>query len=66
MEAIRYGLATASAASITAADFYLGAWLERFDTEDGVSDPRGLALLMGLTRSNSTASEANLGKLTIK
>jgi hypothetical protein len=66
VEEILYGRATASAASITTADFYLGAWLERFDTEDGVSDPRGLALLMGLTRSNSADPEANLGKLTIK
>ena len=66
VEEILYGLATASTASITTADFYLGAWLERFDTEDSVSDPRGLALLMGLTRSNSAAPETNLGKLTIK
>lgn len=66
-EEILYGQALASNAVITSADFFLGGWLERFDTENGVSDPRGLALLMGLNRSNSESAEQNtIGKLVIK
>lgn len=66
VEEILYGKALASSAPINVADLYIGAWLERFDTEDGVSDPRGLALVMGSTRTNSSAPESGLGKLVIK
>jgi hypothetical protein len=62
-EEILYGLASASASSVASADLVIGAWLERFDTNDGVSDPRGLALLMGLARSNDEAE--TLGTLTL-
>jgi hypothetical protein len=63
-EEILYGLASASASSVTSADLVIGGWLERFDINDGVSDARGLALLMGLNRSNE--EEKSLGFLTIK
>jgi hypothetical protein len=62
-EEILYGLASTSASAVASADLVLGAWLERFDTNDGVSDPRGLALLMGLARSNDEAE--TLGTLTL-
>jgi hypothetical protein len=62
-EEILYGLASASQSNVTSADLVLGAWLERFDTNDGVSDPRGLALLMGLNRSNDEGE--TLGTLTL-
>jgi hypothetical protein len=63
-EEILYGLASASESSVTSADLVIGGWLERFDINDGVSDARGLALLMGLNRSNDEAE--SLGFLTIK
>ena len=64
VEKILYGQASASAAVVTSADLVLGAWLERFDTNDGVSDARGLALVMGLNRSNDEAETT--GVLTLK
>lgn len=64
-EAIYYGAAEAGGSVPASADFALRARLIQFDIIDGLSDPRGLALLRGLNVS-LTEDDSKVGKLIIR